>query len=209
MNGFENAADEELILRLRDQKSNIEEYLLEKYKPLVRKIAKTDALQISGGDHDDLLQEGMIGLMKAIKSYDASRNASFFTFATLCIRRQMISAVKASNRDKNAALNSYISLSGDPEDPGFEETRLIESLNEFTSPSAEDVVMDQATAKELDARIRDQLSDFESQIYEMYLYGVDPSAIAQILGRDKKAVDNAIQRIKKKGQIIRNKISNF
>ena len=208
MDGFENTTDEELLLGLKDHKSHIEEYLLEKYKPLVRKIARTDSLQISGGDHDDLLQEGMIGLMKAIKNYDASREASFFTFAALCIRRQMISAVQASNRDKNAALNSYISLYSDPEEKGEEEKRLIESLNEIATQSAEDVVIDLATAKELDVRIHSELSDLEKQIYERYLSGMDYSEIAQILGKEKKAVDNAIQRIKKKAHGIWKAISN-
>ena len=201
MDGFENTTDEELLLGLKDHKSHIEEYLLEKYKPLVRKIARTDSLQISGGDHDDLLQE-------AIKNYDASREASFFTFAALCIRRQMISAVQASNRDKNAALNSYISLYSDPEEKGEEEKRLIESLNEIATQSAEDVVIDLATAKELDVRIHSELSDLEKQIYEMYLSGMDYSEIAQILGKEKKAVDNAIQRIKKKAHGIWKAISN-
>ncbi|MBQ7564363.1 MAG: sigma-70 family RNA polymerase sigma factor [Lachnospiraceae bacterium] len=208
MSGFEALTDEELIHSLNDQKSNIEEYLLEKYKPLVRKIAKTEALQISGGDHDDLLQEGMIGLMKAIKSYDTAKQASFYTFASLCIKRQMISAVQASNRDKNAALNSYVSLSGTMEDERAEERGLTESLNEIATQSTEDVVIDEATAKELDFRVKEVLSDLEKQIYELYLSGMDYGEISQMLGKEKKSIDNAIQRIKKKVREILRSISN-
>ncbi|MBQ7261986.1 MAG: sigma-70 family RNA polymerase sigma factor [Lachnospiraceae bacterium] len=196
MNDFENRTDEELITSLYEKNADIEEYLLEKYKPLVRKIAKTDAFKISGGDHEDLLQEGMIGLMKAVKNYDPRKGASFFTFAALCIRGQMINAVEASNRDKNIALNSYISLYESTGEGG--DTKLMDSVDELMTRSVEDVVIDIATARELDRRIHMELSDFEVRVYEMHMAGMEYSEIAKQLGKEKKSIDNAIQRIKKK-----------
>ncbi len=215
-------ADEELIASLRDNKedkypdrsgekafvepygndqdnADIEEFLLEKYKPLVRRIARTDSLRISGGDYDDLLQEGMIGLMKAVKSFDPDRGASFFTFAALCIRRQMISAVEASNRDKNAALNSYVSLYDvslemDDEDG----RRLIDSLKELSTRSVEEIIVDIDAAKELNRKIHKTLSPFEEQVYEMYISGMSYTEISEVLEKDQKSIDNAIQRIKSK-----------
>ncbi|HAV01308.1 MAG TPA: RNA polymerase subunit sigma-70 [Lachnospiraceae bacterium] len=196
MNDFENRTDEELITSLYEKNADIEEYLLEKYKPLVRKIAKTDAFKISGGDHEDLLQEGMIGLMKAVKNYDPRKGASFFTFAALCIRGQMINAVEASNRDKNIALNSYISLYESTGEGG--DAKLMDSVDELMTRSVEDVVIDIATARELDRRIHMELSDFEVRVYEMHMAGMEYSEIAKQLGKEKKSIDNAIQRIKKK-----------
>ncbi len=211
MNKFRDKTDEELIKQLCEgsgsradtKNSDIEEYLLEKYKPLVRRIAKNDSFRISGGDHDDLIQEGMIGLMKAVKTYDPNRGASFFTFAALCIRGQMINAVEASNRDKNAALNSYLSLYGSVGGAENEEDRrLIDSISELVTRSAEDTAIDIDTAKELDMRIRGELSELEVQVYEMYLSGMSYTEIADILGREAKSIDNAIQRVKNKVQAI-------
>ena len=211
MNKYRDKTDEELIKQLCEgsgsradtKNSDIEEYLLEKYKPLVRRIAKNDSFRISGGDHDDLIQEGMIGLMKAVKTYDPNRGASFFTFAALCIRGQMINAVEASNRDKNAALNSYLSLYGSVGGAENEEDRrLIDSISELVTRSAEDTAIDIDTAKELDMRIRGELSELEVQVYEMYLSGMSYTEIADILGREAKSIDNAIQRVKNKVQAI-------
>ncbi|MCR4656040.1 MAG: sigma-70 family RNA polymerase sigma factor [Lachnospiraceae bacterium] len=219
---YADMADEELIAGLRDDNkdghadkngvkapeepvgktqdsADIEEFLLEKYKPLVRRIARTDSLKISGGDYDDLLQEGMIGLMKAVKSFDPEKGASFFTFAALCIRRQMISAVEASNRDKNAALNSYISLYDVPPDMDDEEgRRLIDSLKELSTRSVEEIIIDIDAARELNRKIHDSLSPFEARVYEMYTSGMSYTEIAEVIGKEQKSVDNAIQRIKSK-----------
>ena len=197
MKEFEKKTDEELILSLYEKNTDIEEYLLEKYKPLVRKIAKTDAFKISGGDHDDILQEGMIGLMKAIKSFDPRKGASFFTFAALCIRGQMINAVEASNRDKNAALNSYVPLYEEGEGE-TRDGRPLTPIDGLSTRSVEDVVIDIDTVRELNRKIHEELSDFEVRVYEMYLSGMNYSEIADILGKDKKSIDNAIQRIKNK-----------
>lgn len=103
---YGNTTDEELIDRIRQGESQITDYIMEKYKNLVRKKAKS--MYILGADNDDLIQEGMIGLFKAVRDYDAGRDASFYTFADLCVSRQMYNAVQASRREKHAPLNSYI-----------------------------------------------------------------------------------------------------
>ncbi len=110
MPDLEQATDEELIVRLRDGEQQITDYIMEKYKNLVRN--KAGSMYILGADRDDLIQEGMIGLFKAIRDFDSGRDASFFTFAELCISRQMYSAVQAAGRMKHIPLNSYISLYG-------------------------------------------------------------------------------------------------
>ena len=105
---YSQYSDEELILRLRDGEERITDYIIDKYKNLVKSKAK--CMYILGADNEDLIQEGMIGLFKAVRDYDCGRDASFFTFADLCISRQMYTAVQASRRQKHAPLNSYISL---------------------------------------------------------------------------------------------------
>ena len=107
---YEKSSDEELIVRLRDGESAITDYIMDKYKNLVRSKAKS--MYILGADREDLIQEGMIGLFKAIRDYDTGRDASFFTFADLCVSRQMYTAVQADGSNMNAHLNTYISLLG-------------------------------------------------------------------------------------------------
>ena len=110
-NDYETSKDEELILRIRDGEEKITDYIMEKYKNLVR--SKAGSMYILGADREDLIQEGMIGLFKAIRDYDIGRDASFATFADLCVARQMYTAVQAAGRKKHAPLNSYVSLYAD------------------------------------------------------------------------------------------------
>jgi len=124
---YKELPDDELMDRLKDGEVDIMEYLLDKYKPLVKKQART--MYLIGGEKDDLIQEGMIGLFKAIRGYRAGEESSFYTFAELCITRQMYTAVQASNRMKHAPLNSYISLDEEPEI--------------LSEPNPEDLVIDQ------------------------------------------------------------------
>ena len=112
-NRYENLTDEELLKRLEDGEAEVTEYLLDKYKPLVKRQART--LYLIGGENDDLIQEGMIGLFKAIRGFHTDGEYSFYTFAELCITRQMYTAVQASKRKKHAPLNSYISLDEEPQ----------------------------------------------------------------------------------------------
>lgn len=116
MRTYENMTDEELICKYREGDKQIMDYLMEKYKNLVRKEA--NAMFLLGGENDDLIQEGMIGLFKAIRDYNEQKEASFYTFARLCVSRQMYSAIEASKRKKHTPLNSYISLYDNDEDQG-------------------------------------------------------------------------------------------
>lgn len=195
MNGYEEHSDEELILRLRDGDNRVMDYIMEKYKGLVRKKAKS--MYLLGADGDDLIQEGMIGLFKAVRDYDAGRDASFYTFADLCVSRQMYTAVQASARQKHAPLNRYISLSGG-EGGGKEEKGQAFELPDVWEKSPEELFIDQENVERLEKMIEKELSSFEKQVLDLYLTGMGYVQIAKVLGRDEKSTDNALQRIKGK-----------
>ena len=194
---YGNTTDEELIDRIRQGESQITEYIMEKYKNRVRKKAKS--MYILGADNDDLIQEGMIGLFKAVRDYDAGRDASFYTFADLCVSRQMYNAVQASRREKHAPLNSYISLYEDmaetEEDGAMELVNVIAS-NIETNP--EQIFIDKENVAQIEAIIEKELSSFEKQVLDLYITGMAYSQIAKVLGRDEKSTDNALQRLKTK-----------
>lgn len=194
---YGNTTDEELIDRIRQGESQITDYIMEKYKNLVRKKAKS--MYILGADNDDLIQEGMIGLFKAVRDYDVGRDASFYTFADLCVSRQMYNAVQASRREKHAPLNSYISLYEDmaetEEDGAMELVNVIAS-NIETNP--EQIFIDKENVAQIEAIIEKELSSFEKQVLDLYITGMAYSQIAKVLGRDEKSTDNALQRLKTK-----------
>ncbi|MCH5275926.1 MAG: RNA polymerase sporulation sigma factor SigH [Lachnospiraceae bacterium] len=194
MQDFAQTSDEELIVRLRDGEERITDYIMDKYKNLVR--SKAGSMYILGGDRDDLIQEGMIGLFKAIRDYDSGRDASFFTFAELCISRQMYSAVQAAGRMKHIPLNSYISLY-QTEEHGEEEKRILDILAD-NGLNPEDLVIDKENVENLEKQINKELSSFEKQVFELYMTGMSYSQIAKVLGRDDKSTDNALQRLKTK-----------
>ena len=177
---YQNLTDEEL-LRLNEGEPDVIEFLLDKYKPLVKKQART--MYLIGGENDDLIQEGMIGLFRAIRSY-RPEEGSFFTFAELCVTRQMYTAVEASKRMKHAPLNSYVSLD--------EEPQMLSGRN------PEDLVIDQEDMESRYDLIHRRLSDMEKLVLELYLEGKSYSQIAAVIGKNEKAVDNSIQRLKKK-----------
>lgn len=191
------SADEELILRLRDGEAWVMDYICDKYKDLVRVKAKS--MFILGGDNEDLIQEGMIGLFKAVRDYDCGRDASFHTFADLCISRQMYTAVQASKRQKHIPLNTYVSLY---EDTAFLEEsgqkNLLESLVNQAELSPEELFLDKERVRYLEDKIESELSAFEKQVLELYMTGMSYSQIAKVLGRDEKSTDNALQRLKGK-----------
>lgn len=179
---YKDLSDLELMLRLRKGEVDIVEYLLNKYKPLVKKQART--MYLIGGETDDLIQEGMIGLFKAIQKYDPKEESSFFSFAELCITRQMYTAIQASNRMKHVPLNTYVSLEQ-------EEPLLLEA-------NPEDLLIDQENLEDCYGQIDRCLSSLEKLVLELYLEGKSYGQIAKIIGKNEKAVDNSIQRIKKK-----------
>lgn len=190
---FAKKTDEELIRILHEGDTGVIDFLMEKYKNLVRKHAKV--MFIQGADNDDLIQEGMIGLFKAIRDYDENHEASFQTFARLCISRQILTAIENSGRKKHAPLNSYVSLYANDEDG--EET-LIGSLATLAQSSPEEIVLDRERVELLMEKIMGVLSPFEGQVFRLYLVGMDYTEIARTLGKEEKSTDNALQRIKRK-----------
>ncbi|GFI04122.1 MAG: RNA polymerase sporulation sigma factor SigH [Lachnospiraceae bacterium] len=197
---YEKYSDEELIVRLRDGESAITDYIMDKYKNLVRSKAKS--MYILGADREDLIQEGMIGLFKAIRDYDTGRDASFFTFADLCVSRQMYTAVQAAGRQKHTPLNTYISLYANASEngglEGGEERELIDSMLSQSEQNPEDLLIDRENVERLEKIIEKELSPFENQVLDLYLTGMKYNQIAKVLGRDDKSTDNALQRIKTK-----------
>lgn len=190
---FKNLTDEELIGRLHAGEVSVIDHLMEKHKDLVRMHAK--ALYLPGADSEDLIQEGMIGLFKAIRDYDDSHDASFKTFAKLCISRQMMTAVENSRRKKHAPLNSYVSLYAADEDG--DET-ILESLSSLAESSPEDKIIDRERVQTLANEILKVLSPLETKVFRLYLTGMNYAEIARVLDREEKSMDNALQRIKRK-----------
>lgn len=195
---YESMTDEELIDSLREGETPIMDYICNKYKNLVRREAKS--MFILGADTEDLIQEGMIGLFKAVRDYDSGRDASFFTFAQLCISRQMYTAVQASKRKKHLPLNTYVSL--DSQEDGGEqkgqEQPLVELLADRTKLNPEELVLDKERVDYLERAMEKELSEFEKQVLDLYRTGMNYSQIARVLGRDEKATDNALSRAKQK-----------
>lgn len=185
---YENYSDEELISRLRLGEREITDYLVYRYKELVRKKAR--AMYLIGGDTDDLIQEGMLGLFKAVQDYDLAQNASFQTFARLCIDRQMYSAINNSNRQKHQPLNTYVSLNGDGEDSHF--------LSELWVENPESIVIDRENTRSLEKRIEETLSIMENQVLAYFLKGYGYVQIAEMMKKSPKSIDNALQRIRGK-----------
>ena len=194
---YTNVTDEELILRLREGETTVTDYIMEKYKNLVRSKAKS--MYILGADSEDLIQEGMIGLFKALRDYDSGRDASFSTFADLCVSRQMYTAVQASRRQKHTPLNTYISLYSEGKERGdSEDVELIHSLVSKADINPEDLLIDKENVETLARQIEKELSPFENQVLDLYLTGMSYSQIAKVLGKDEKSTDNALSRIKNK-----------
>ena len=187
MGKFDNISDEELIARLRDGETIIEDYLMEKYKGLVRQKAR--AMFLIGGDTDDLIQEGMIGLFKAVRDFQPGREATFATFARMCIDRQIYSAIQNSNRLKHLPLNSYVSLNQEDESS---------PIWELSVENPEEIIIDQETTRDLQQKISDYLSPMENKVLDLYLKGEGYVEIGRILGKSPKSIDNALQRIRAK-----------
>lgn len=195
MSGYDQCSDEELIVRLQKGEKEISDYLMEKYKEFVRKKAR--AVYLIGGETDDLIQEGMIGLFKAVQDYRPEKEASFRTFAGLCIDRQLYSAIQSSNRQKHLPLNSYVSLSqaGEAED-----------LEGRWSENPEAVIIDQERTRILKEEIKKALSPMENKVLAYYMQGYGYVKIAKLLGKNPKSIDNALQRIRGKIRACKEKI---
>lgn len=186
-------SDEELINQIRKNDPQALNEIIERYKSLIE--IRVSNYFINGAEKDDLMQEGRIGLFKAIMNYDPIKDASFNTFANLCIERQLINAVKNSNRQKHMPLNNYVSLNGSDDDSSNE------TIDTVLNNSVEDP-LDTITKKEYMNEINDtldkNLSDFEKNVLDLLLKGYKYEEIAKKLDSNSKAIDNAIQRIRKK-----------
>ncbi len=190
-NAYKEINDDELIARLRAGDEDVVDHLLDKYRSVVRR--KSNAMFLIGGDTDDLNQEGMIGLYKAIRDYDPQKEASFSTFANMCIQRQMYTAVEASQRKKHSPLNSYVSIDE------REELENIIALHENSENSnPETMYIDQENAGNIRRKIDELLSVYEKKVLNLYLSGLKADEIASVLEKKQKSVENAIGRIRSK-----------
>lgn len=207
---YDQLSDDELVALSREEDDRATETLMGRYKEMVRGRARS--MFILGGDSEDLIQEGMLGLFKALRDYDCGRDACFATFAALCVSRQMYTAIQASGRKKHMPLNTAVSLNaaavpfGDPEEG--EGTELGETLSEelvtlFASAYGENpekVLIDRENLENLQKRIETELSPLEKQVLDLHLTGMNYVEIAHILNRDEKSTDNALQRIRAKAR---------
>ncbi len=192
---YDNLLDEDLAELSAGGDKRATECILTRYKNLVRSKARMYFLV--GADKEDIIQEGMIGLFKAIRDFDRSKLASFKGFAELCVRRQIITAVKTATRQKHMPLNSYVSLNNplyDDEPEGIQ-GELAVALSEF---DPEHLFIRKEKAEFLGGKIEETLSELEKKVLGMYLEGMSYQEIAQKMSRSAKSIDNALQRVKKK-----------
>ncbi len=190
---YSEQSDEELVMQAKGGDSFACDYIVRKYKNFVRTRSKS--FYLIGAEREDVVQEGMIGLYKAIQGFDPEKKVTFKTFAELCITRHIITAVKASMRQKHLPLNNYISLNKPIGDVG-------DSKNyDFTigkERNPEDLVIDEENKRNVENCVGAVLSKFEAKVLAYHLNGISYSRIAEVIGRDAKSVDNALQRIKRK-----------
>ena len=193
---YANLTDEQIISQIKDGDEQALTFFLYKYKDLVN--TKVGKYFIIGAEREDIVQEGMIGLYKAIKGFDNCKQNTFKTFANLCIERQLITAIKSSNRQKHMPLNSYLSLNTSAYDDEGDGTELLETFEVNTIEDPLETIMKQESFNEIQNAVQKSLSKFEGQVLERYMQGESYEVIAKRLDTPVKSVDNAIQRIRKK-----------
>ncbi len=186
--------DNEILELIKKHDAEAMEYLLKKHSPIVKKEIRT--MYIIGAETEDLYQEGMIGLFKAIRDFEAGKGAVFSTFATLCVKNQVKSAVTAANRKKHIPLNQYISIYANSDEDGSDNEELFMDDGEKTNP--EKRMLAKENESELLARIKEQLSKLEIQVLNLYLDGLSYAEIATEIDKTEKSVNNALQRIRTK-----------
>ena len=192
---FESMTDEQIVVLAQETDGPALEYLLNKYKNFVRTKARSYFL--IGADHEDIVQEGMIGLYKAIRDYKAEKLSSFRAFAELCVTRQIITAIKTATRQKHIPLNSYISLNK----PIYEEDSdrtLLDVITEEGISNPEEMIIDREDLSVIEGKIGQMLSDLEKDVLVRYMEGKSYVEIAGEMHRHVKSIDNALQRIKRK-----------
>lgn len=190
---YSQLSDNEIIAKIAAREDGAVEYMMQKYGPLVKKEVRT--VFLIGAEAEDLTQEGMIGLFKAIRDYEPDKGAGFSTFATICVRNQIKSAISASNRKKHTPLNTYISIYAEINEDGIPLLEL-ESHREDSNP--EDLVIAKERKSDLMKKIESELSKYEKKVIDLYLEGLSYSDIAQKLGKTEKSIDNALFRIRGK-----------
>ena len=200
---YTQMTDEKLIENIKNEDQNAFNCLVERYNDLVN--MKASKFFMAGAEKDDMVQEGMIGLYKAVKSYVPQKQNSFKTFANMCIERQLITAVKNSNRQKHIPLNSSVSLNASAYDDN-EYVDRIDILNIKTLNDPSDIIANQEYFKDIQEKIKENLSEFELMVLNEYEKGKSYAAIAEKLNAKTKSVDTAIQRIRKKANKIKNNI---
>ena len=196
-NKYMELSDEEIIAKIKDGDEKALTYLLEKYKELVN--MKVGKYFLIGAEREDIVQEGMIGLYKAIKNFNEEKQNSFKSFENICIERQLITAIKTSNRQKHMPLNSYLSLNNAAYDKNEENS--VELIDTFDGKNVEDpleTIMKKEYYENVQTEIEKNLSKFEKQVLDRFIKGESYNVIAKKLDTQVKSVDNAIQRIRKK-----------
>jgi len=205
-NTLQNYTEEEIVLLAQKGNNVALEYLLEKYKNIVR--SKTRSFFLIGSEVEDLLQEGMIGLFKAIRDYNQEKCNSFQAFAVLCIKRQLITALKTASRQKHIPLNSYISLNKPIYDDDSERT-LLDIVSADSASDPEQLFITNEEHILIEKKIREELSSFEKEVLSLYLAGKSYQEIAESLDHPAKSIDNALQRLKHKlERTLRARLSN-
>lgn len=199
---YSGISDGELIRRIREGETEAADFLMEKYKPLVR--SKARSLYMLGAEPEDLIQEGMIGLYKALRDCDLKRENNFAAFASVCVERQLYTAIEASLRQKHAALNQAVSLNSymtQAADSGRDDSMELHlALSDAGAENPEDRVISEQTVQFLCEEIEKQLSPFEKKVWNLYGQGYDYTRIAQELDCSLKSADNALQRIRRKSR---------
>ena len=200
MTQYNQMKDEQIIRQIKEGDQEALDFLMNKYKNVVRKKAK--ALFLIGGEKEDLIQEGMIGLYKAVRDYQEAKHNSFYTFADLCVSRQMYSAIKASQRKKNLPLNTYVSLyapiTGDSNKESDENPALVDTMLHDRVQNPESLIIDKENTSLIEDKLLSRLSPLEKQVLELYMSDMKYVTIAKVLQKEPKSIDNALQRIKMK-----------
>ena len=192
---YQDLSDEAMVALAQAGDRHAERYLLIKYRPLVYK--RTRAYFLSGADREDLLQEGMIGLHKAIRQFQDDKRSNFQRFATMCVVRQVITAVRSATRQKHIPLSSYMTLSGSDE---IEQP--LELLDVATSDDPSEAILREDGLEWLKAMLKKHLSSFEKEVLALYLKGKSYREISAMLDKNTKAIDNALARIREKGRVL-------
>lgn len=192
---FAKLSDEELISYAQEGNNDALEYVINKYKNFVRSRARSYFL--IGADREDIIQEGMIGLYKAIRDFDAGKQSSFRAFAELCITRQIITAIKTATRQKHIPLNSYVSLNKPVFDEDSDKT-LLDILGQGKMVDPEEMLINREDYAGMETRIGELLSSLEWEVLSLYLDGKSYQEIAEELDKQIKSIDNALQRVKRK-----------